>query len=115
VQHDLGAAQTIYSKTRKFGALLYLAALAQRTLCAKISCALKVFSFRFEDMLLLKCAKINLHQCLHSGVCANICMRQIFLFYSTSQTISIFLMLLMNITESVVNHEILLFFITQIV
>jgi hypothetical protein len=74
----------IYCRTRKFGALLYLAALAQRTLCAKISCALKVFSLRFEDMLLSKCANINLRQFLHSGVCAKICMRQIFSFYSMS-------------------------------
>jgi hypothetical protein len=66
----------------KFGRLLYLAALAQRTLCAKISCVLKVFSLRFEDMLLSKCANINLRQCLHSGVCAKISMRQIFSFYS---------------------------------
>jgi hypothetical protein len=76
---NLKNAITKYCKTRKFGALLYL---AQRTLCAKISCTLKVFSLTFEDMLLSKCANINLRQCLHSGVCAKICMRQIFSFYS---------------------------------
>jgi hypothetical protein len=47
-----------------------------------MSCAVKVFSLRFEDMLLSKCAKINLRQCLHSGVCAKICICLIFLFYS---------------------------------
>jgi hypothetical protein len=77
-----------YFKTRKFHALSYLAALMQRTLWPKISCALKVFSLRFEDILFSKGAKINVRQYLHSCICSKICMNQIFSFFSIQYRIS---------------------------
>jgi hypothetical protein len=61
-ESDVISANSTCCKTRKFGALLHLAALAQRILCVKISCAIKMFSLKFEDLLLSKCTKINLHQ-----------------------------------------------------